>query len=204
MQDNLGGLERTSLPNTTAGTTNTRSAAEIDEEYNLHVSLLGLAVMPSNDDNHDGRHHQHGHDDYNKAGEEDEDEDEDDDEEMEEVSPRASSHKTNNLERFLYMFKATNKIKSLRIDSFGTFSIPAGLELQFIGQYQPIPDGLKSSFTMFGEHWTSQINYVAVDGGDTALQFSVCNLRTMKTTSLVETRDELDRVERRNRPHCLD
>lgn len=201
MQRELG-LGRTSLLGAATGAASTRSAAEIDDEYNLHVSLLGLAVMPSNDyhqgrgeaakgegNNSDNRgdHGSDDNDDNNNGDGNDKMEEEDNEEDGDAME--ASPPPTTNQERFLDMFKATNKIKSLRIESFGTWSIPNGFQLQFIGQYQPIPDGLRSSFTMFGEQWTSQITYVVVDG-DTALQFSVCNLRTRKTTSLVETREE--------------
>lgn len=95
---------------------------------------------------------------------------------------------------FRKRFKDTRKVRSLTINSFGTFELSFDMELQYVGLYQPIPNGLCCSFSMYHEDWTSSIHYVLVEydnaNKDTVLEFTIRSKRTGQITALVETRQE--------------
>lgn len=96
-------------------------------------------------------------------------------------------------EEFRKSFRETRKIKTLNINSFGTFDMRPGMEIQYVCFCQPVPDGLSCSFTMFAESWTSSIRYVLNDKGVTALEFSIRAERTGQVTTIIESNEERHR-----------
>lgn len=139
-----------------------------EEEEDLQISLLGLGPMPFGDD-----------------------------------PPRpfppvkappsfASTELMMEAAQFRRVFRETRKVRSLKIERFGTLDVASkGLELQFVGLHQPIPDGLQCSFGMYLELWTSQISYVRDPAdGDTLLEFAITSGRTGQRTAVLETKDD--------------
>ncbi|KAH9244267.1 hypothetical protein BASA81_018350 [Batrachochytrium salamandrivorans] len=94
--------------------------------------------------------------------------------------------------QFRRMFKETRKVRSLKIERFGTLDVARkGLKLQFMGLYQPIPDGLQCSFVMYLELWSSQISYMRdPTDGNTLLEFAITSMRTGQRTAMLERKDD--------------